>query len=345
MKFTSLFRIATPSGSTHHTPNSWRRPQILNDNLWRLVSDHRLELSGHPTRADLAMPVYYAVGVGRQPGIYPTWDECSAQVHKHPGAKYKKFNSKAEAQEYIDTWQSSKPSVPISKPPDSIVPNTRTTSPSAYANINSLPDDLKQLVKHGYMFSPKGRLVVYCDGSSLGNGQEGAAAGLGVFWGSTGHAASSNLSERVPGILQTNNRGELLAVIRALEECPFPDLPLEVRTDSQYTIACMTEYLHKWLANGFKLKGSHGVKNADMIKHLIVLLRQRGPYNGVRFKYVAGHSDHAGNDAADRLARMGATMPRLPERKYLVEDKDPTSAMPGTIPFDIETEMLDDQLI
>lgn len=47
-----------------------------------------------------------------------------------------------------------------------------------------------------------------------------------------------NLAERLPGQLQTNNRAELLAIIRALESCPFPQLPLEIRTDSQYSIAC-----------------------------------------------------------------------------------------------------------
>lgn len=47
-----------------------------------------------------------------------------------------------------------------------------------------------------------------------------------------------NLAERLPGQMQTNNRAELLAIIRALESCPFPKLPLEIRTDSQYSIAC-----------------------------------------------------------------------------------------------------------
>lgn len=28
------------------------------------------------------------------------------------------------------------------------------------------------------------------------------------------------------------------SIIRALEECPLPDLSLEIRTDSQYSIKC-----------------------------------------------------------------------------------------------------------
>ena len=84
------------------------------------------------------------------------------------------------------------------------------------------------------------------------------------------------------------------SVIRALEDCPYPDLPLEIRTDSQYTIKCMTGYLPGWISKGFK-----GVKNADMIKHLLVLLRKRSVHNKVVFKYVAGHSGEIGNEAAD----------------------------------------------
>jgi ribonuclease HI len=105
------------------------------------------------------------------------------------------------------------------------------------------------------------------------------------------------------------------SVIRALETCPFPDMPLEVRTDSQYTIMCMTTYLPGWLRNGFKTSAKKtatlggvpyargdarsDVKNADMIKHLLVLLRRRGTKAPVRFKHVRGHIGVEGNEGAD----------------------------------------------
>jgi ribonuclease HI len=75
-----------------------------------------------------------------------------------------------------------------------------------------LPENLAKIAEEGYTFAPgpPPRLVVYTDGSGLGNGKKGALAGLGVFWGGTGKAAKNNLAERVPGPLQTNNRGELL---------------------------------------------------------------------------------------------------------------------------------------
>jgi ribonuclease HI len=56
----------------------------------------------------------------------------------------------------------------------------------------------------------------------------------------------------------------------------------------------MTGWLPGWIGKKF-----HGVKNADMIKHLLVLLRRRSIHNKVVFKYVAGHSGEIGNEAAD----------------------------------------------
>lgn len=44
---------------------------------------------------------YYAVRVGKTPGIYNTWTECEAMVHGYPGAKYKSFKTISEAEEFM----------------------------------------------------------------------------------------------------------------------------------------------------------------------------------------------------------------------------------------------------
>lgn len=78
----------------------------------------------------------------------------------------------------------------------------------------------------------------------------------------------------------------------------------------------MTTYLAKWMRTGFrtgtkaakpfsaddkagKSSGGQPIKNADLVKHLLVLLRRRTFKAGVRFKYVAGHVGWEGNEAAD----------------------------------------------
>ena len=40
---------------------------------------------------------YYAVRTGKKPGIYNTWEECKAVVDGYPGAQYKSFKTREEA--------------------------------------------------------------------------------------------------------------------------------------------------------------------------------------------------------------------------------------------------------
>lgn len=43
---------------------------------------------------------FYAVKLGKKPGIYKTWDECKEQVNKFPGAIYKSFKTVEEAEKF-----------------------------------------------------------------------------------------------------------------------------------------------------------------------------------------------------------------------------------------------------
>lgn len=48
---------------------------------------------------------FYAVKVGRVPGIYTLWDECKKQVIGYPGAKYKGFETENEAKLFMGIGQ------------------------------------------------------------------------------------------------------------------------------------------------------------------------------------------------------------------------------------------------
>lgn len=43
-------------------------------------------------------PKFYVVWQGHRPGIYTTWDDTARQVQGYPGARYKSFASRAEAE-------------------------------------------------------------------------------------------------------------------------------------------------------------------------------------------------------------------------------------------------------
>lgn len=45
---------------------------------------------------------YYAVKIGRHPGIYESWEACEKEVKGYSGAIYKSFKTLPEAQAFID---------------------------------------------------------------------------------------------------------------------------------------------------------------------------------------------------------------------------------------------------
>ncbi len=49
----------------------------------------------------MAKNKYYAVRVGKTPGVYLTWEECRRQVSGYPGAVYKSFPTRQEAEGFM----------------------------------------------------------------------------------------------------------------------------------------------------------------------------------------------------------------------------------------------------
>jgi len=46
----------------------------------------------------MAKQKFYVVWAGKQPGVYSSWGECQEQVNQFPQAKFKSYDSKAEAE-------------------------------------------------------------------------------------------------------------------------------------------------------------------------------------------------------------------------------------------------------
>lgn len=98
----------------------------------------------------------------------------------------------------------------------------------------------------------------------------------------------------------TNNRMELLAVIRALELLKRP-CNVTVHTDSQYVQKGMLEWMSGWKARGWRTADKKPVKNADLWQELDSLSQQ----HTLQWQWVRGHAGDAGNERADVLANMG----------------------------------------
>ncbi|KAL2632942.1 hypothetical protein R1flu_004421 [Riccia fluitans] len=70
------------------------------------------------------IPAYYAVAKGRVNGIYSTWAEAEVQVKDLYSAKYKKFYTRGEAEEFVDEYRKLKavdPNDPHPKNPSTLV--------------------------------------------------------------------------------------------------------------------------------------------------------------------------------------------------------------------------------
>ncbi|KDN43194.1 hypothetical protein K437DRAFT_237308 [Tilletiaria anomala UBC 951] len=159
--------------------------------------------------------------------------------------------------------------------------------------------------EHRASHGPRRSLDVWCDGSSLGNGKVGSRAGWGVYFGPPGTEYSDlNESCRLPGKVQTNNRAELMAIIRACELCQDTSINLQIHTDSQYSMKAINVWQQKWREKGWKLASGGNVQNRDLIERIEELFRQRD--TRPKLIYVPGHSGDPGNEAADKLAKAGA---------------------------------------
>lgn len=103
-------------------------------------------------------------------------------------------------------------------------------------------------------------------------------------------------------IRTTNNRMELLGVIKALE-CLKEPCEVNVYSDSTYVVnPIKKKWIYRWIAKNYK-----GVKNPDLWKRLVALLA----IHKVQFNWIRGHSGIHYNERADELATMGASMTTL----------------------------------
>ena len=98
----------------------------------------------------------------------------------------------------------------------------------------------------------------------------------------------------------TNNRMEMMAVIKALEAIKG-EPKIELYTDSKYVMDGINEWLEGWKAKGWKTAAKKPVKNVDLWEQIDALVE----VHDVTFHWVKGHDGHPENERADSLAVAG----------------------------------------
>ncbi len=130
-------------------------------------------------------------------------------------------------------------------------------------------------------------IEIYTDGAASGNPGPG---GYGTIL-----RAGKHYKELSGGFrMTTNNRMELLAVIKGLEALKSLNQQITIYSDSKYVVdAVEKKWVFGWLTKGFKDK-----KNKDLWIRFLELNK----LHNIRFIWIKGHNNHPENERCDRLA-------------------------------------------
>jgi ribonuclease HI len=139
-------------------------------------------------------------------------------------------------------------------------------------------------------------VVIYTDGACKGNPGPGGWGALLEYDGRRKEIFGGEPHT-------TNNRMELVAVIRALEALTR-ESDVAIYTDSQYVKNGIEAWIHGWKRNGWKTSDKKPVKNEDLWRELDELAKR----HRIQWHWVRGHDDNPGNERADELANQGVIL-------------------------------------
>jgi ribonuclease HI len=226
---------------------------------------------------------FYAVAIGRKPGVYTRWFGDSgayAQVQGFKGAVYKGFATLDEARAFMRSvrWPDKARKTPTPG---------KDSRPKGKTGVNAEA-------------GAANRIVIYTDGSSLGNPGPG---GYGVV------IPSPKKRRELSGGFRktTNNRMELLACIVGLEQMKTP-AAVDLYSDSRYVVDGMTKgWARGWQRNQWRKRNGEKALNIDLWERLLALCNR----HDVRFFWVRGHAGTPENERCDQLAVQAAAKGNL----------------------------------
>jgi ribonuclease HI len=171
------------------------------------------EIPSKSTQPSSQVEKFYGVANGRVPGVYTDWATAQKQITGWKSPRYKKFATKAEAEEFVrsgsnvgedpSSLKSSEslgrdgpmpdggileddfPAARDAKRTKNTISSYEGSAKLGYDIMSELERDILDPVspRDTTKMSQTGVIRIHTDGSSLSNGQYGARAGLGVYFG------------------------------------------------------------------------------------------------------------------------------------------------------------------
>jgi ribonuclease HI len=146
------------------------------------------------------------------------------------------------------------------------------------------------------------QITIYTDGACLGNPGPG---GYGTIIVS--ELGSTELSSGYR--LTTNNRMEMMAVIKGLEILDCKSI-ITICSDSKYVIDALDKgWARRWKLNGWMRNKKDKAINPDLWDQLLQLCSK----HIINFVWIKGHSGHIQNERCDQLAVTAAKQSSLSE--------------------------------
>lgn len=142
------------------------------------------------------------------------------------------------------------------------------------------------------------KVEIYTDGACKGNPGPGGYGCVLLY--------RQHRLELSGGFRQTtNNRMEILAVIKALEVLKEP-CEIDLYSDSRYVVDAVNQnWLKNWQRNGWRKSDKSDVLNRDLWERLSRLM----PKHQIHFHWIKGHASNPCNDHCDQLASAAALAP------------------------------------
>ena len=229
---------------------------------------------------------FYVVWAGRETGVFTDWATTQRLVDGFPGARFKSFGSRIEADQ---AFRAGKPaSTGVRRTTAKARTVTRPEAPSAATGLQ-----------------------IYCDGACDPNPGR-AGSGIAVY-------RDGALAQLWYGLYNpngTNNTAELNALYHALlmaETAIVAGETAQILCDSSYSINCVSKWAAGWEQRGWRKAGGE-IKNLQIIQTAYALYTQIE--DKLQLRHVSAHVGTEGNELADRMAMLAVESGITDFRQY-----------------------------
>lgn len=223
----------------------------------------------------MAKKKFYAVKVGRIPGIYSTWDECEEQVKSFSGAMYKSFSSLTEAEHYMLD--------------DEVKELSSDNQQEKETDIST--DDFNTMVDDKIAILADDEVIAFVDGSYDVTEEKSAFGAVIISSGGNKDILYKAFTKKLGQdfISLRNVAAELEGVKEAVNWAI-------TYKKKKLTIFYDYEGIEKWAIGEWKAK-------KDLTKKYVSFIQEKKNYIDLEFVKVLAHSGIRLNEEADRLAK------------------------------------------